>query len=218
MSENAAGSARHAGVTPVATESAIEPNPPRVADPLPLGIAGFAMTTFVLSCINAGFFGGHAIESSVFGLAIFYGGIAQFVAGMWEFANRNTFGAAAFGGYGAFWLSFWFLVTQVVPTLPTNLAGQAVGLYLLGWTIFTAYMTIASLRVTMAIFVVFALLTATYALLTAGELATLPSLGVIGGYVGIATALAAWYAAFASVTNSTFGKAVIPTGPFTRAA
>jgi succinate-acetate transporter protein len=70
----------------------------------------------------------------------------------------------------------------------------------------------------MAIFVVFALLTATYALLTAGELATLPSLGVIGGYVGIATALAAWYAAFASVTNSTFGKAVIPTGPFTRAA
>lgn len=202
------GSANITGASP------IPPHPPRVADPLPLGIAGFAMTTFVLSCVNAGFFGGSAILPSVFGLAIFYGGIAQFAAGMWEFVNRNTFGAAAFGSYGAFWLSFWFLATRVLPTLPPNVASGALGLYLLGWTIFTAYMTIASLRVTMAIFAVFALLTVTYALLTVGELAGIPALGVIGGYVGIATAIAAWYAAFAGVINSTFARPIIPTGPF----
>jgi succinate-acetate transporter protein len=197
-----------------AQETPIEPNPPRIADPLPLGIAGFAMTTFVLSVYNAGFFGGTDSLPSVFGLAIFYGGIAQFAAGMWEFVNRNTFGAAAFGGYGAFWLSFWYLETVALPQIPKDLQATVTAVYLLGWAIFTFYMTIASLRVTMAIFAVFALLTATYVLLVLGFiLGENLTLIHVGGYVGIATAVAAWYAAFAGVTNSTFKKSVIPVGP-----
>lgn len=192
-------------------DTAIEPMKPRVADPLPLGIAAFAMTTFVLSVFNAGFWGGAEALPAVLGLAIFYGGIAQLAAGMWEFVNRNTFGAAAFGGYGAFWLSFWFLETQV--ELPANVADSATAVYLLGWAIFTAYMTIASLRVTLAIFAVFVLLTITYVVLFFGFLYGNTELIHVGGYVGIATAVAAWYAAFAGVTNATFKRTVIPVGP-----
>lgn len=188
-----------------------EPKPPPVADPLPLGIAGFAMTTFVLSVFNAGFWGGLDALPAVFGLAIFYGGIAQFAAGMWEFVNRNTFGAAAFSAFGAFWLSFWFLETHV--ELPADIADTATAVYLLGWAIFTAYMTIAALRVNVAVFVVFVLLTATFVVLVFGFFNSSDAIIHVGGYVGIATSVAAWYAAFAGVTNATFKKTVIPVGP-----
>ena len=104
-----------------------------VADPAALGLAGFAMTTFVLSLANTGLIAGAG--AAVLGLALFYGGIAQLLAGMWEFVKGNTFGAVAFSSYGAFWLSFWFLLT----TGGDKAAGSAgVGAYLLAWTIFTA--------------------------------------------------------------------------------
>src|ERR671931_1060240 len=106
------------------------------ADPGPLGLAGFAMTTFVLSMFNAQLVGSGG-EPVVLGLALAYGGIAQLLAGMWEFRNSNTFGAVAFTSYGAFWISFWALVTFFEPQIPEAAAGSAVGLYLWAWAIFT---------------------------------------------------------------------------------
>ncbi|MGH3254538.1 MAG: acetate uptake transporter [Streptosporangiaceae bacterium] len=188
---------------------------PGIADPVPVGIAGFAMTTFVLSCVNAGFFGGTAGTSVVLGLAIFYGGVVQLLAGLWAFARGETFVAVAFCSYGGgFWLSYFFLVRYIAPHLAPSVAGQAVGLYLLGWLIFTFYMTIAALKTNAAVLWVFITLAATYLLLTLANLGIDPSdLVPIGGYVGITCGVAAWYVAFAHVTNATFGRELIPTWP-----
>jgi succinate-acetate transporter protein len=183
-----------------------------LADPAPLGLAAFALTTFVLSFTNTGLF---KAEPVVFGLALAYGGIAQFAAGMWEFAKGNTFGATAFSSYGAFWLSFWYLTGH------TDLSGIAngddvsheVGLYLLAWGIFTAYMTVAATRVSGAVLAVFGLLTATFVILAIGDFTTTEGITKVGGWVGIATALAAWYASFAGVTAFTFKRPLMPTAP-----
>lgn len=188
-----------------------------IADPGPLGLAAFAMTTFVLSVFNAGILP-HSLEPSVLGLALFYGGGAQFFAGMWEFRKGNTFGALAFSSFGAFWLSFWFYVARIAPALPPADAHKATGLFLLGWTIFTAYMTIASLRTTGAIAAVFVALTLTFLFLTIGAFADASGITKIGGYLGLLTALLAWYASFAGVTNSTFNRGVLPTFPLAPAA
>ena len=182
------------------------------ADPAPLGLAGFALTTFVLSMFNANLVSS-AGEPVVLGLALAYGGIAQLLAGMWEFRTGNTFGAVAFSSYGAFWISFWALVTFFVKGIPAGDAGHAVGLYLWGWGIFTTYMFVASLRTTGAVALVFALLAATYILLAIGNSGGHETIIHWGGYVGIATAAAAWYASFAAVVNHTFRRTVLPTMP-----
>jgi len=187
----------------------------RIADPAPLGLAAFALTTFVLSFFNAGIVG-DAGEPVVLGLALAYGGIAQVLAGMWEFRNNNTFGATAFTSYGAFWLSFWAFDQFFADKVPAGSVGDAVGLYLIAWAIFTGYMWVASFRTTAAVMAVLALLTITFLLLGIGESAGSDGLTKAGGWLGIATALAAWYASFAGVTNSTFGRTVMPVHPFTR--
>jgi uncharacterized protein len=186
-----------------------------IANPAPLGLAAFALTTFVLSMFNAGLLdaGGEGI---VFGLALAYGGVAQVLAGMWEFRTGNTFGATAFTSYGAFWLSFWAFVEFFEKGIPAKDAGHAVGLFLIAWAIFTAYMLIASLRTTAAIALVFALLTITFIALGIGNAGAHTSIIKLGGWLGLATALAAWYASFAEVTNATFGRIVFPTGPLAR--
>ena len=178
-----------------------------VADPAPLGLAAFALTTFLLSVKNAGWTDG---GDAWLGFAFAYGGLAQLLAGMWEFRTGNTFGAVAFTSYGAFWLSFWAFVQFFEKSVPKADAGHAVGLFLIAWGIFTAYMFIASLRTTAAIALVFLLLAVTFILLGIGEAGPHPNIGKIGGYVGLATAAAAWYASFAAVTNSTFGRTVMP--------
>jgi uncharacterized protein len=182
------------------------------ADPGPLGLAGFAMTTFVLSMFNADLVnkGG---EPVVLGLALAYGGVAQLLAGMWEFRTGNTFGAVAFSSFGAFWISFWALVTFFEDSIPPEALGSAVGLYLWAWAIFTAYMFVASLRTTVAVAVVFFLLTITFILLGAGNSGDHANVIKWGGYLGLATAAAAWYASFAAVINSTFGRVIAPVGP-----
>jgi uncharacterized protein len=185
------------------------------ADPGPLGLAGFAMTTFVLSMFNSDLVS-TAGEPVVLGLALAYGGIAQLLAGMWEFRTGNTFGAVAFSSFGAFWLSFWALNVFYAKDIATANAGDAIGLYLWAWAIFTAYMCVASLRTTGAVFLVFALLTATFILLAAGEVGANRDVTNWGGYIGIATAAAAWYASFAAVTNSTFGRTILPVVPLRR--
>jgi succinate-acetate transporter protein len=185
------------------------------ADPAPLGLAGFALTTFVLSMFNADLVG-RSGEPVVLGLALAYGGIAQLLAGMWEFRNGNTFGAVAFSSFGAFWISYWLLVTFGVPELSAAHAGDDVGLYLWAWGIFTSYMFIASLRTTAAVALVFLLLATTFILLGIGNSGANDTIVKWGGYLGIATAVAAWYASFAAVTNSTFGKVVLPVVPLRR--
>jgi uncharacterized protein len=165
-----------------------------VADPAPLGLGAFALTTFVLSCVNAGLIGKGG-DYVVLGLALAYGGLAQMGAGMWEFKRNNVFGATAFTSYGAFWISFALLVTFYVGKLPAETVPAAIGTFLLAWGIFSLYMTIGAAKVSVPLLVVFVLLDITFLLLAFGAYASMPALSHLGGYFGIATALAAWYAA-----------------------
>jgi succinate-acetate transporter protein len=181
------------------------------ADPGPLGLGAFAMTTFVLSMFNSNLVDAKGLPV-VLGLALAYGGIVQILAGLWEFRTGNTFGAVAFCSFGAFWLSFWALNVFYAKQVGGN-AGHAVGVYLWAWAIFTAYMTVAALRVSGAVLLVFVLLTATFILLAIGATGPHASVTHWGGYLGLATAAAAWYASFAAVTNSTFGRTVLPVLP-----
>jgi succinate-acetate transporter protein len=183
----------------------------RVADPAPLGLAAFAMTTFALSIGNTNVWGPGA--KAALALALVYGGGAQLLAGMWEFVRKNTFGAVAFTSFGAFWIAYYVFVKFVAPGISTADLPVAVGVFLLGWTIFTAYMTVASFRVSGAVVAVFVLLTATFVLLTIGAFQSSVNLTKAGGWVGIATAAAAWYSSFAGVVNETFRKPVIPVMP-----
>jgi succinate-acetate transporter protein len=187
-----------------------------IADPAPLGLAGFALTTFVLSVFNAKLVDNKGLPI-VFGLALAYGGGAQLLAGMWEFRKGNTFGATAFSSYGAFWISYWAYVTFFAKDVPAANAGSAVGLYLIAWGIFTAYMWIASFRTTAAVNLVFLLLAITFLLLGIGEAAGNTGIGKLGGWFGLATAVAAWYASFAGVTNFTFGREIVPVRSLRRA-
>src|SRR6266700_3452709 len=181
---------------------------PAVANPGPLGLCGFALTTFVLSSINAGLIPGAEAAKMVIGLAFFYGGLAQLLAGMWEFRTGNTFGATAFSSYGAFWLAVGISVQQNLIPSPT-----AFGYFLLGWTIFTGLMFLGTLRSNIALMAVLGLLFITFLLLTIGELAGNNASHVAGGWFGIATALAAWYTALAGILSSTKSVFTLPVGP-----
>src|SRR5690348_13717541 len=153
-----------------------------IADPGPLGLAGFAATTFVLSSFNA-----HLIDQNliavVLPLALFYGGLAQLLAGLWEFRKGNTFGSTAFVSYGAFWLSYAAYVKFVAGGLPADTAHQATGLYLLIWAIFTVYMTVAALRTNGATLAVFATLSLTFIVLTIAEFAESTGITKVGGWI-----------------------------------
>jgi uncharacterized protein len=180
-----------------------------VADPAPLGLAAFALTTFVLSCANAGFL---PVAATFVPLAFFYGGLSQFLAGMWEFRNKNTFGAVAFTSYGAFWLAlafFGFFGRQ----LGVEGSSTALGVTLFAWTVFTFYMWVGSFRTTGAVLLVFTALLATFILLDIGVLMNAAIWVKIGGYCGLFTAATAWYASAAGVINHTFGRPVVPTWP-----
>jgi succinate-acetate transporter protein len=186
---------------------------PAIGDPAPLGLAAFGLTTLCLSAINAGWIGA-AATTAVLAMAVPFGGTAQALAGMWAFRRGNTFAGTAFTSYGAFWISYFLLVQFFIhPVITAGGAGTAsqfVGLYLFSWGLFTAYMTVASLAAARAVQAVFVLLTATFFLLCAGEWANSMTWHHIGGYVGIATAVAALYASFADVTNAAFKRIVLP--------
>jgi hypothetical protein len=182
-----------------------------IADPGPLGLAGFALTTFVLSTVNSNIIP-QALVGGALGLALAYGGLAQFAAGLWEFAKGNTFGATAFCSYGAFWISFWWLAEHDLAALGPD-GHKAVGVYLLAWGIFTLYMTVAAMRVNMAVLAVFVLLTITFFVLAIAWFDDVSSGWLkVGGYLGILTALVAWYASFAGVVAFTWGRQVLPVG------
>ena len=183
---------------------------PRIADPGPLGLAAFALTTFILSTFNAGLLPKSA-EVVILGVALFYGGITQLFAGLWEFAKGNTFGAVAFSSYGAFWMSFWYLLAH--SGLTKDDAAEGVGIFMLAWTIFTAFMTMVTRRISGLLFGLFSILTITFVFLTVGAFASAPLLTQIGGYLGLITAFTAWYGFFAGVMNLTGRGPLLPTWP-----
>ncbi len=191
----------------------------QVADPGPLGLAAFALTTFVLSVANAGWI--PAAAATVFlPLALFYGGVTQLIAGSFEFFNRNTFGATAFSSYGGFWISLAVMVyleIQHVLVFGTA-AGTALGLFLLAWTIFTFYMMIASFRLNGALTAVFIVLFVTFVVLTIGAFTGIAFLTHLGGYLGVVTALLAWYTSGAGVINSVSGHTVVPVWPYSHSS
>jgi len=182
----------------------------QIADPAPLGLAAFALTTFMLSAFNSGLLPKSA-EVVILGVALFYGGLAQLFAGMWEFAKGNTFGALAFSSYGAFWMSFWYLVAH--SGLAKADAPKGVGIFLLAWTIFSIYMTVVTARISGLLFTLFSVLVVTFLFLMVGSFASAPVLTHIGGYLGLITAFVAWYASFAGVLNGTAKRIVMPTWP-----
>lgn len=212
------GAAREADVAP-APSPAVEPTGGRLAgwtpaDPGPLGLAAFAATTMMLSLINGNLISPVGV-GAVLALALAYGGTVQLLAGMWEFRTGNTFGAVAFASYGGFWLSLFFFVKFFPAAFLHD--PHAVSAYLWIWGGFTFYMFIASLRTTGAVALVFLLLWITYFLLAIGDMGSLNATFTHwGGYVGIATAAAAFYASFAAVVNSTFGHVVLPVVPLAR--
>ena len=185
-------------------------------NPAPLGLCGFALTTFVLGTVGAGWFP-PASASVVVALALFYGGVAQFMAGMWEFRAGNTFGATAFSSFGAFWLSYAMIFipgTGILDALTkSNALHPALGIYFLAWGIFTFLLFLGSFRLTLAHMALFGFLTLTFLVLALGELLVASSLGVLGGYLAIITALIAWYIALSSVLSASNGIFSLPLWP-----
>jgi hypothetical protein len=189
------------------------------ADPAPLGLAAFALTTFMLSGHNATF-----IPDLIWvGAALFYGGMIQLLAGMWEFRNRNVFGATAFSTYGGFWMSLgiFIVLATLSKSFSASLEGanlpNALAWFLLAFAIFNTYMLFWSTQVSVAVFLVFLTLEATEILLVIGFFDTAhgnTNSGWIhlGGWVGIATAAVAWYASAAGVINGMKARHVLPVG------
>jgi succinate-acetate transporter protein len=182
---------------------------PSIANPAALGLGGFGLTTFVLSVHNAGW----APDIVWIGLALFYGGMAQFLAGMWEFRQGNTFGATAFSSYGAFWFSLAaFVLLDLFGKVPKTDLLADLGWFLLAFAIFNTYMMFWSLRVSVAVFLVFLTLEITEILLFWGFFAGNMTLIHWGGYIGVVTALVAWYTSAAIVANSTSKGTILGLG------
>src|SRR5260370_1593132 len=186
----------------MSSERTVAPPTQSVADPAPLGLAGFALSTFVLSAVNAGWMPKSG-EPVVLGVAFAYGGLAQFCAGMWEFKRNNTFGATAFTSYGAFWIAFALLVTFNVAGIPAEARPAAVGTFLLAWGIFTAYMTVVATTLSHPLLTVSFPVTITVFLPAFRCLSLQGGLTVLGGYLGLLTAIPAWDASAIPIIAST---------------
>jgi hypothetical protein len=183
------------------------------ANPAPLGLMGFGLTTLVLSVVNANIVGGGpASYPIVLGMALAFGGTAQLLAGMWEFRTGNTFGAVAFTSFGAFWISFFFLVSFNVAQLPAKEIGPALGLYLWMWGIFTGLMFLCTFASPRALQLLFLLLTITFILLGIGNSGNDSGIVHAGGYFGIATGAVALYIATADIMQALYKRSVLPVG------
>ena len=182
-----------------------------IAEPAALGLAGFALSTMVLSFINAGILSEKMLPV-VLGLALAYGGLVQLLAGMWAFVKNDTFAAVALSSYGGFWISFWALNQFFLGEIPVADQAGALALYLLSWGVFTFYMWIVSMKVSLAVNAVFLTLWIAYVLLGLGKAFESETLFHIGGIFGIATAACAWYTSFALVANKTTNRDWIPMG------
>jgi uncharacterized protein len=180
------------------------------SNPAPLGLMGFGMTTVLLNLHNAGFFG---LGSMILGMGIFYGGLAQVIAGIMEWKKGNTFGTTAFISYGFFWLTLVALI--VLPKMGLTAApdNAAMVAYLLVWGLFTAILFIGTLRLNRALQFVFASLTILFVLLALGDFTGSAWIKHFAGYEGIICGLSAIYAAAAQVLNEVYARVVLPIGP-----
>lgn len=179
----------------------------KLANPAPLGLTGFALTTWMLSMVNAGWFPAASVPL-VLASAFAFGGTAQFAAGLMEMPRGNTFGFVAFCAYGAFWWSFALFVQFYAGAVPAGF----VGTWLLLWGVFTFYMWLGSLALNRALQSVFLALWITFFLLGVADLLGIPSLRVAGGYMGLLTAVLAFYLAAAEIINETHDRIVLPIG------
>jgi succinate-acetate transporter protein len=221
----------------VSEDRTVQPSAPAlplsgIADPAPLGLAAFALTTFLLSARNAGWMTS-TTGNAFLTFALAYGGLAQLLAAMWEFRNRNVIGATGFGTFGAFWIGIALWVLLVVNptvaaaakaplTLPATVTdiNHELGWILLGFAIFTVYATILISQTNTALFITFFLLLVTLVVLAIGQLnagAMLPLAPTttikIGGYLGVITAAVAWYTSAAGMAAGIGGKIRLPVGP-----
>ncbi|OCG14727.1 hypothetical protein A9G24_06225 [Gilliamella sp. App6-5] len=181
----------------------------KLANPGPLGLMGFGMTTILLNIHNAGFFPAMTVIVS---MGIFYGGLAQVIAGILEFRKGNTFGTTAFTSYGFFWIALvgiWYLPTSSA-TAPSD--ATFVGIFLALWGIFTGFMFIGTLKGNRALQFVFASLTVLFALLAIGNISGNHDIIHIAGFEGIICGASAVYLAMAEVINEQFGRTVLPIG------
>lgn len=174
------------------------------ANPAPLGLMGFGMTTILLNLHNAGFF---ALDDAILAMGIFYGGIAQIIAGIMEFRKGNTFGLTAFTSYGLFWLSLVYII-QFGSADPSFM-----GWYLFLWGLFTAYMFLATLNKNRALQVVFGSLTLLFWGLAIGDWTGNGTITEIAGWIGLFSGASAFYLAAAEVLNETYGRTILPIGP-----
>jgi succinate-acetate transporter protein len=194
------------------THAEQEPAPPTlsaVADPAPLGLAAFALTIFLLSAKNAGWTDG---TDAWLSYALVYGGFVQILAGMWEFRNRNVFGATAFSSYGAFWLGLGLYVLLVAGETTPNQEANDLGWILLAFALFNTYMMLWSAQVNQALLAFFVALEATEIILFIGNLTTSDTAIKVGGYIGVLTALCAWYASAAGLINGMLGRTYLSVG------
>jgi succinate-acetate transporter protein len=182
------------------------------ANPAALGLVGFGLTTVLLSLINAGILpkGG---EGVVIPLALAYGGLIQIIAGLFEFQVKNTFGMTAFLSYGAFW--WWFALLLLFAgnkIIDISAAGPTIGVALMLWGVLTLYLWVSTFKLSRILFLIFLTLWVTFFLLGLGAALGMPMLGKLGGYLGLVCGSLAIYGSFAIVTNTTFGREVLPIG------
>jgi len=180
------------------------------ANPAPLGLMGFGMTTVLLNLHNAGFY---KLGSMILAMGIFYGGVAQIIAGIMEWKKNNTFGMTAFTSYGLFWLTLVWLVVSPNVNLGEATESTAMAAYLFMWGLFTAVLFIGTLRLNLALQVVFATLAVLFFLLALGDYTGNASITHLAGYEGIFCGFSAIYAALAQVLNEVYGKTVLPLCP-----
>ncbi|MCD6135725.1 acetate uptake transporter [Candidatus Bipolaricaulota bacterium] len=188
-----------------------EANKPALANVGALGLGGFALSTFILNIVNAGWVDASAI-GIVMPVAMLYGGLAQFMAGMWDVRRGDIFGATCFTSFGAFWMGlalFFFMKFAGVPVI-ADVSASGVAIVLIAWGIFTFYATIASLKLPKAVTWVFITLTILFFLLAIGEF--VPIVHTIAGYEGVLCALIAWYTSAGILINTVHGKTVLPLG------
>lgn len=178
------------------------------ANPAPLGLIAFGLTTTLLMFHNAGFYG---LNSMILAMALAYGGTAQIIAGAMEFKNGNTFATVAFGSFGLFWYSYAILLMLPKLNLAAAPDAASIAAYLFMWGVFTAVMFVGTLKISRGLQVVFATLAILFFLLALGEVTGNATITIIAGYEGILTGLSAMYVGLAEVINETHGRKVLPT-------
>jgi len=181
-----------------------------LANPAPLGLMGFGMTTVLLNLHNAGLY---TLGTMILSMGIFYGGIAQIIAGIMEYKKGNTFGTTAFTSYGLFWLTLVFL--NILPNTGLwNVPPEpfAVGSYLLMWGLFTLFMFFGTLKRNKALQVVFLSLAILFFLLAIGDFTGISLIKIIAGYEGILCGSSAIYLAIAEIINESYGRKILPIG------